>query len=147
MPDDMLKPKQWVMCKQDLAMGLGAGVPWIMCKLDDVPDPILVSTFLVQYHEGANFGRAVGGPFIATSYDYDASIDEYGKVSTHKPPGPCPSLRQQLKLKISIFSVNVDPDEKFLKNGQYRVLTVLSVGHALHVFLNGQLSVQSLILP
>lgn len=34
--------------------------------------------FHVQYHGGTNFGRTAGGPFIATSYDYDAPIDEYG---------------------------------------------------------------------
>jgi hypothetical protein len=33
---------------------------------------------LVQYHGGTNFGRTAGGPFIATSYDYDAPIDEFG---------------------------------------------------------------------
>jgi len=31
-----------------------------------------------QYHGGTNFGRTTGGPFISTSYDYDAPIDEYG---------------------------------------------------------------------
>jgi hypothetical protein len=31
-----------------------------------------------QYHGGTNFGRTAGGPFIATSYDYDAPLDEYG---------------------------------------------------------------------
>ncbi|KAF9606870.1 hypothetical protein IFM89_029469, partial [Coptis chinensis] len=36
--------------------------------------------------------------------------------------------------------VKIDPDEAFLNNEQYPVLTVLSAGHALHVFLNGQLS-------
>ncbi|XP_077224015.1 beta-galactosidase 10-like [Tasmannia lanceolata] len=30
------------------------------------------------YHGGTNFGRTAGGPFITTSYDYDAPIDEYG---------------------------------------------------------------------
>ena len=34
---------------------------------------------LLQYHGGTNFGRSAGGPFITTSYDYDAPIDEYGK--------------------------------------------------------------------
>lgn len=33
-----------------------------------------------QYHGGTNFGHSSGGPFIATSYDYDAPIDEYGKL-------------------------------------------------------------------
>lgn len=31
-----------------------------------------------MYHGGTNFGRTSGGPFITTSYDYDAPVDEYG---------------------------------------------------------------------
>lgn len=34
--------------------------------------------FIHKYHGGTNFGRTAGGPFITTSYDYDAPIDEYG---------------------------------------------------------------------
>nr|GEX77185.1 serine/arginine repetitive matrix protein 1 isoform X1 [Tanacetum cinerariifolium] len=30
------------------------------------------------YHGGTNFGQTVSGPFIATSYDYDAPLDEFG---------------------------------------------------------------------
>ncbi|ERN07843.1 hypothetical protein AMTR_s00012p00198620 [Amborella trichopoda] len=30
-----------------------------------------------MYHGGTNFGRTAGGPYIATSYDYDAPLDEY----------------------------------------------------------------------
>lgn len=33
-----------------------------------------------QYHGGTNFGRSAGGPFITTSYDYDAPLDEYGNI-------------------------------------------------------------------
>jgi hypothetical protein len=33
-----------------------------------------------QYHGGTNFDRSTGGPFIATSYDFDAPIDEYGTI-------------------------------------------------------------------
>ncbi|XP_074296469.1 beta-galactosidase 8-like [Silene latifolia] len=36
-----------------------------------------------MYHGGTNFGHAAGGPFITTTYDYDAPIDEYGIV---RPP-------------------------------------------------------------
>ncbi|WOK96410.1 beta-galactosidase 3 isoform X1 [Canna indica] len=36
------------------------------------------------YHGGTNFGRTTGGPFITTSYDYDAPIDEYGIVRLPK---------------------------------------------------------------
>jgi hypothetical protein len=27
-----------------------------------------------QYHGGTNFGRTAGGPYITTSYDYDAPL-------------------------------------------------------------------------
>ncbi|XP_059626762.1 beta-galactosidase 8 [Cornus florida] len=37
-----------------------------------------------MYHGGTNFGRTTGGPFIATSYDYDAPLDEYGLVRQPK---------------------------------------------------------------
>jgi hypothetical protein len=36
---------------------------------------------LYQYHGGTNFGRTAGGPFITTTYDYDAPLDEYGMSS------------------------------------------------------------------
>ncbi|KAF8388824.1 hypothetical protein HHK36_025504 [Tetracentron sinense] len=39
-----------------------------------------------------------------------------------------------------ITDVKIDPNEQFLKNGQYPVLTVSSLGHVLHVFINDQLS-------
>ncbi|OIW15599.1 hypothetical protein TanjilG_08175 [Lupinus angustifolius] len=118
-----------------MAVGLGTGVPWVMCKEDDAPDPVIntcngfycdyftpnkpykpklwteawtgwftefggtivqrpvedlafgVARFIQKggsyfnyymYHGGTNFGRSSGGPFIITSYDYDAPIDEYG---------------------------------------------------------------------
>nr|GEU99394.1 serine/arginine repetitive matrix protein 1 isoform X1 [Tanacetum cinerariifolium] len=31
----------------------------------------------IQYHGGTNSGRTTGSPFIATSYDYDAPLDEF----------------------------------------------------------------------
>ncbi|KAK4419298.1 Beta-galactosidase [Sesamum alatum] len=31
-----------------------------------------------MYHGGTNFGRTAGGPYITTSYDYDAPLNEYG---------------------------------------------------------------------
>ncbi|KAB2077077.1 hypothetical protein ES319_A06G079200v1 [Gossypium barbadense] len=36
--------------------------------------------------------------------------------------------------------VQIDPDEGFLRSGQDPLLTIWSAGHALHVFINGQLS-------
>ncbi|XP_055959705.1 beta-galactosidase 8 isoform X2 [Mercurialis annua] len=37
-----------------------------------------------MYHGGTNFGRSTGGPFISTSYDYDAPLDEFGLLSQPK---------------------------------------------------------------
>ncbi|KAK4351933.1 hypothetical protein RND71_027451 [Anisodus tanguticus] len=118
-----------------MAVGLDTGVPWIMCKEDDAPDPIIntcngfycdefspnkpykpttwteawsgwfsefggtIPMRPVQdlaicscsfhtkrwlFHGGTNFGRTAGGPFITTSYDYDAPIDEYGLIREPK---------------------------------------------------------------
>lgn len=36
--------------------------------------------------------------------------------------------------------VNIDSEEEFLKTGNLPILTVLSAGHALHVFINEELS-------
>lgn len=40
--------------------------------------------FTVQFHGGTNFGRTAGN-FIATSYDYDAPVDEYGMFIVSYP--------------------------------------------------------------
>ncbi|KAJ4959380.1 hypothetical protein NE237_026491 [Protea cynaroides] len=307
-----------------MAVGLGTGVPWVMCKQDDAPDPVInacngfycdwfspnkaykpkiwtenwtgwftgfggpvphrpaedlafsVARFIQKggsfvnyymYHGGTNFGRTAGGPFIATSYDYDAPLDEYGQLRQPKW-GHLKDLHRAIKLcepalvsayptvmslgnyqeahvfksksgacaaflanynsnsfakvsfgnmhynlppwsisilpdcKNTVFNtarvgaqtaqmrmtpvsnggfswqsyneetasvadssftliglveqinttrdstdylwymteVKIDPHEEFLKNGQYPVLTVMSAGHALHVFINDQLS-------
>ncbi|XP_019459770.1 PREDICTED: beta-galactosidase 15 isoform X2 [Lupinus angustifolius] len=37
-----------------------------------------------MYHGGTNFGRTSGGPYITTSYDYDAPLDEYGNFNQPK---------------------------------------------------------------
>lgn len=49
---------------------------WIKIKLS--------ISILSQYHGGTNFGRTAGGPYITTSYDYDAPLDEYGGSISHK---------------------------------------------------------------
>lgn len=46
----------------------------------------LCTNVFKQYHGGTNFGRTAAGRFIATSYDYDAPLDEYGNVWTVSMP-------------------------------------------------------------
>lgn len=40
---------------------------------------------------------------------------------------------------LLLARVNVGPNEEFLRGGKYPVLNVMSAGHAMHVFVNGQL--------
>ncbi|CAA7053682.1 unnamed protein product [Microthlaspi erraticum] len=37
-----------------------------------------------MYHGGTNFDRTSGGPYITTSYDYDAPLDEFGNLNQPK---------------------------------------------------------------
>ncbi|KAL6558574.1 Beta-galactosidase 3 [Orobanche minor] len=93
---------QYMTWAANMVVALDTGVPWAMCKEDDAPDPVVyriwwsddseadlafaVANFIQKggsfvnyymYHGGTNFGSSAGGPFITTSYDYDAPLDEY----------------------------------------------------------------------
>lgn len=50
-----------------------------------------------MYHGGTNFARTAGGPFITTSYDYDAPIDEFGLLRQPKW-GHLKELHEAVKL-------------------------------------------------
>ncbi|KAG6411654.1 hypothetical protein SASPL_129738 [Salvia splendens] len=124
-----------------MAVAQNTGVPWIMCKQETAPDPMIdtcngfycegfhpnkpnkpkmwteawtgwytqfggpipyrpaedmafaVARFVqnngsffnyYMYHGGTNFGRNAAGLFVATSYDYDAPLDEYGLLNEPK---------------------------------------------------------------
>ncbi|KDP29226.1 hypothetical protein JCGZ_16615 [Jatropha curcas] len=45
-------------------------------------DGSLVNYYM--YHGGTNFGETAGGPYVTTSYDYDAPLDEYGNPNQPK---------------------------------------------------------------
>ncbi|XP_044478813.1 beta-galactosidase 1-like [Mangifera indica] len=156
-----------------MAVDLGTGVPWVMCKQDDAPDPVIntcngfycdyfspnkaykpkmwteawtgwytefggavphrpvedlafsVAKFIQKggafinyymYHGGTNFGRTAGGPFIATSYDYDAPLDEYGLLRQPKW-GHLKDLHRAIKLCEPAL-VSADPFVLSLGNYQ-----------------------------
>ncbi|GMH03753.1 hypothetical protein Nepgr_005592 [Nepenthes gracilis] len=156
-----------------MAVGLRTGVPWVMCKQDDSPDPVIntcngfycdyfspnkdykpkiwteawtgwftefggpapsrpaedlafaVARFIQKggsfinyymYHGGTNFGRTAGGPFIATSYDYDAPLDEYGLIRQPKW-GHLKDLHRAIKLCEPAL-VSSDPSVILLGHGQ-----------------------------
>ncbi|KAK7840934.1 beta-galactosidase 16 [Quercus suber] len=58
-----------------MAVGLKTGVPWVMCKQTDAPDPV--------YHGGTNFGRT-SSAYIITAYYDQAPLDEYGLIRQPK---------------------------------------------------------------
>ncbi|CAI9753414.1 unnamed protein product [Fraxinus pennsylvanica] len=156
-----------------MAVGLNTGVPWIMCKDDNAPDPVInacngfycdtfspnkpykptmwteawsgwfnefggtihqrpvqdlafaVARFIQKggsyinyymYHGGTNFGRTAGGPFVTTSYDYDAPIDEYGLIREPKY-GHLKELHKAIKLCERAL-VSSDPTITSLGNSQ-----------------------------
>ncbi|XP_023516817.1 beta-galactosidase 7-like [Cucurbita pepo subsp. pepo] len=62
-----------------------------------------------MYHGGTNFGRTSGGPFITTSYDYDAPIDEYGNLNQPKW-GHLKQLHASIKLGEKILTSSTRSD-------------------------------------
>ncbi|CAI0461503.1 unnamed protein product [Linum tenue] len=171
----------------DMAVKLGTGVPWVMCKEEDAPDPIIntcngfycdqfapnkpykptmwteawsgwfsefggplhqrpvqdlafaVARFIQKggsfvnyymYHGGTNFGRSAGGPFITTSYDYDAPLDEYGLIRQPKY-GHLKELHRSIKMCERAL-VSVDP-----------MVTQLGAFQQAHVYSTEHVGVQT----
>nr|GMC96949.1 beta-galactosidase 3 [Ipomoea batatas] len=157
----------------NMALEMNTGVPWVMCKEEDAPDPVIntcngfycdkfspnrpykptiwteawsgwfsefgspnherpvqdlafaVAKFIQKggsfvnyymYHGGTNFGRTAGGPFITTSYDYDAPLDEYGLIRQPKY-GHLKELHRAVKLCERAL-VSADPTVTSLGNLQ-----------------------------
>ncbi|KAL2322686.1 LOW QUALITY PROTEIN: hypothetical protein Fmac_027065 [Flemingia macrophylla] len=67
-----------------------------------------------MYHGGTNFGRTAGGPYITTSYDYDAPLDEYGNLNQPKW-GHLKQLHAAIKLGEKILT-NGTRSDKYLGN-------------------------------
>ncbi|XP_060960877.1 beta-galactosidase 1 isoform X2 [Cannabis sativa] len=82
-PNQNYKPKMWTEAWTGWLLHFGGPTPY-----RPVEDLAFAVTRFIQnngayinyymFHGGTNFGRTAGGPFISTSYDYDALIDEYG---------------------------------------------------------------------
>ncbi|GMY10357.1 beta-galactosidase 8 [Fagus crenata] len=88
-PNSNQKPKMWTENWSGWFRWFGGAVPYR--PVEDLAFAVahffqLGGTFqnYYMYHGGTNFGRTTGGPFISTSYDYDAPIDEYGLLRQPK---------------------------------------------------------------
>ncbi|KAF2304145.1 hypothetical protein GH714_028044 [Hevea brasiliensis] len=114
-----------------------------------------------EYHGGTNFGRTSGGPYITTSYDYDAPLDEYGNLNQPKwghlkqlmlqlNQGRKSSLVDTLQLHslgTMLMLIHKPLDDKETKlcvnligtSWNNANLSVNTSGHVLHAFVNRKL--------
>ncbi|KAM7502065.1 hypothetical protein LguiB_000969 [Lonicera macranthoides] len=88
-PNSNKKPKMWTENWSGWFLPFGGAVPYR--PVEDLAFSVARfyqrgGTFqnYYMYHGGTNFERTTGGPFIATTYDYDAPIDEYGLLRQPK---------------------------------------------------------------
>uniref|UniRef100_F6GWG3 beta-galactosidase n=1 Tax=Vitis vinifera TaxID=29760 RepID=F6GWG3_VITVI len=64
-----------------------------------------------MYHGGTNFGCTSGGPFITTTYNYNAPIDEYGLARLPKCPSQEVDVYADSLGGYAAFISNVDEKE------------------------------------
>ncbi|KAI4322247.1 hypothetical protein L6164_021958 [Bauhinia variegata] len=114
-PNSNQKPKMWTENWSGWFLFFGGAVPYR--PVEDLA--FSVARFYQRggtlqnyymYHGGTNFGRTSGGPFVATSYDYDAPIDEYGIVRQPKW-GHLKDLHKAIKLCEKAL-ISTDPTIK-----------------------------------
>ncbi|KAL0305806.1 UNVERIFIED_CONTAM: Beta-galactosidase 8 [Sesamum radiatum] len=88
-PNSPFKPKMWTENYVGWFLAFGYAVPFR--PVEDLA--FAVARFFetggtfqnyYMYFGGTNFGRTAGGPLVATSYDYDAPINEYGFINQPK---------------------------------------------------------------
>ncbi|KAF7805571.1 beta-galactosidase 8 [Senna tora] len=88
-PNSNQKPKFWTENWSGWFRSFGGAVPYR--PVEDLA--FAVARFFQRggtlqnyymYHGGTNFDRTSGGPFITTTYDYDAPIDEFGIIRQPK---------------------------------------------------------------
>ena len=65
-----------------------------------------------MYHGGTNFGRTAGGPYITTSYDYNAPLNEYGDFNQPKW-GHLKDLHAAIKLGEKILTTGNRTDKQY----------------------------------
>ncbi|KAJ8899759.1 hypothetical protein K2173_019459 [Erythroxylum novogranatense] len=75
-----------------------------------------------MYHGGTNFDTSAGGPYITTSYDYDAPLDEYGNLNQPK----WGHLRDLHLLLYSMEANLVYGERESLDQGGGRYITIFS---------------------
>lgn len=118
-PNSPSKPKMWTENYSGWFLAFGYAVPYR--PVEDLA--FAVARFFeyggsfqnyYMYFGGTNFGRTAGGPLVATSYDYDAPIDEYGFIRQPKW-GHLRDLHSAIK-QCEEYLVSSDPVHQQLGN-------------------------------
>lgn len=101
-PNSPSKPKMWTENYPGWFLAFGYAIPYR--PVEDLA--FSVARFFetggtlqnyYMYFGGTNWGHTAGGPLVATSYDYDAPIDEYGLIREPKW-GHLRDLHKSIKL-------------------------------------------------
>ncbi|CAI0407269.1 unnamed protein product [Linum tenue] len=119
-PNSPSKPKMWTENYSGWFLSFGYPIPYR--PVEDLAFSVARffeygGTFqnYYMYFGGTNFGRTAGGPLVATSYDYDAPIDEYGFIRQPKW-GHLRDLHKAIKL-CEEYLISSDPTlEKLGRN-------------------------------
>ncbi|KAJ4717252.1 Beta-galactosidase [Melia azedarach] len=80
-----------------------------------------------MYHGGTNFGRTAGGPYIVTSYDYHAPLDEYGNLNQPKW-GHLKQLHAAIKQAEQFFTSATEETKNLMKNVAMTKFTINATG-------------------
>ncbi|XP_010921989.1 beta-galactosidase 8 isoform X1 [Elaeis guineensis] len=111
-PNSASKPKMWTESYSGWFLSFGYAIPYR--PVEDLAFSVARffetgGTFqnYYMYFGGTNFGRTAGGPLVATSYDYDAPIDEYGFLRQPKW-SHLRDLHKAIKI-CEDYLVNLDP--------------------------------------
>ncbi|KAL6563290.1 hypothetical protein OROHE_005877 [Orobanche hederae] len=139
-PNMVNKPKMWTEAWTGWFTSFGNAVP--SRPVEDLA--FAVARFIQKggsfinyymYHGGTNFGRTAGGPFITTSYDYDAPLDEYG-LKRQPKWGHLKDLHRAIKLcEPALVSGNPTSttlgkyEESFLANNDRNSFTTVVFGN------------------
>ncbi|MFS7991297.1 putative beta-galactosidase [Helianthus anomalus] len=113
--------------------------PWSISILQDCKDEVF-NTATVKAPSTQKKMTTVA------SFDWQ-SYDEEAPSSDDSDTFSMSGLYEQLNVTRDasdylwyLTEIDISPNEEFLKNGQFPELTVMSAGHALHVFINNQLA-------
>ncbi|CAN6284884.1 unnamed protein product [Urochloa humidicola] len=135
-PNSAAKPKMWTENWSGWFLSFGGAVPYR--PAEDLAFAVARfyqrgGTFqnYYMYHGGTNLDRSTGGPFIATSYDYDAPIDEYGLVRQPKW-GHLRDVHKAIKLCEPAL---IATDPSYISLGQNAEAAVYKAGSVCAAFL------------